>query len=317
MRKQASRKWKKIAVTGLVFILILVLAGIFFFNPGKPLNKITTSRTATRNTGSKSHSKSGNLSARVRKRDKKKPYSRLKKPMSNPSSQLTVPVSIPVLMYHCVNDKTRFVNSIERSLTIPIKVFTNQLDWLEIHGYHVVSLNDAYAAMTSGKPLPSKPVVITFDDGAPDAYTNVYPILSKRELNGTFFVIVARMGNGNWLNWAQVTEMANAGMQIESHTMTHADLPAKSPEEVVYELKQSKALIEERLGRRANFIAYPAGHVNQTVIEATKQAGYLAAFTTRPGPWRTGDDLFTLKRVRVLRGETMATFTDELGYTSN
>ncbi len=310
MGKQVSRKWKKAAVAGLGLIVILVLSGILFFNLSKLLNTKPASHTAV-STAGKSSSKIADRTMRARKRDKKKSYGRSKKPLR--SNQLFVPKSIPVLMYHCINDKTRFANSTEQSLTIPTKVFTDQLDWLETHGYHVVSLNDAYAAMTSGKPLPSKPVVLTFDDGAPDAYTNVYPILSQRELSGAFFIIVARVDNDEGLNWAKLTEMANAGMQIESHTMTHADLPTGSPEEMVYELKQSKALIEERLGRPADFIAYPFGEVNQVVIEATKQAGYSAAFTIRPGPWQAGDNLFTLKRVRVSRGETIATFAGELG----
>lgn len=318
MGKRVKRKWRKARVVGFSLILILLLAGAFFFGLKKLLNTHFIGHQVVSIISGKSGSRAEDRSARDRKRSEKKPSSSSKTlayGANQSSGPLSVPKSIHVLMYHSINDKTSFVNSIERSLTIPTKVFADQVDWLKAHGYHVISLSDAYAGMVLGKPLPSNPVVLSFDDGIPDAYTNVYPILKQRGLSGTFFVITARVSNGPWLTWPQIIEMAKAGMQIESHTMDHVDLTTTSPEETAYELKQSKLKIEAELHRPVDFIAYPAGRANQAVAEATKQAGYLAAFTTRPGPWRPGDDPFTLKRVRVSRGETMATFAAELGYT--
>ncbi len=229
---------------------------------------------------------------------------------SNPGNPIkpASPKRIPVLMYHCVNDKTTFKNATESSLTLPTKVFAGQLDWLISHGYHVISLDEAYAAMVSGTRLPDKPVVLTFDDGAPDAYANVFPELRKRGISGTFFVIVERVATGESLDWPEVAEMADAGMQIESHTMTHAHLPSGSPSKLIYELQQSKALLEQHLKRPVRFFAYPFGSYNQRVVDEVKKSGYLAAFTTHSGIWKLGDNLLTIKRVRVSRGETIQSF---------
>lgn len=228
------------------------------------------------------------------------------------TEKMSIPQNIPVLMYHCINDKTVFKNNIGRSLTIETRVFIEQLDWLKANGYHIVSLDDAYGAITTGKELPEKPVVLTFDDGNPDSYFNVYPILSHRHASGTFFVKVKEVEDGQGLDWLKVTEMAHAGMQIESHTMSHADLTVKTPDELTYELQKSKSLIQERTGHVVHFLAYPSGKYNSRVMESAKQAGYQAAFTTQPGFWKPGDNLFALKRVRVSHGETIQAFASSL-----
>jgi peptidoglycan/xylan/chitin deacetylase (PgdA/CDA1 family) len=194
-----------------------------------------------------------------------------------------------------------FKNKTEESLTIPVAAFKQQLDWMAANGYHVISMEDAYAGMVLGKPLPSKPVVLTFDDGAPDAYTNVYPILSQRGLSGTFFIIAKRVDERVGLNWAKVREMSAAGMVIASHTMTHANLSSKTPEQINYELQASKALIERNISRPVHFFAYPFGSVSPAITRQVKQAGYEAAFTTHEGYWKPGDNPIVLKRVRVNR----------------
>lgn len=226
--------------------------------------------------------------------------------------ELEVPKRIPVLMYHCVNDNTHFKNQIERNLTIPVQTFQRQLNLLESKGYHVVSMDDAYEAMANGKQLPKKPVVLTFDDGAADAYTCVFPILKERKISGTFFVKTASVDKGDGLNWAKAEEMSEAGMQIESHTINHCDLATQSLDQLVAQLMGSKASIEKHLNRPVHFIAYPSGSYNQSVMDLTQQSGYLAGFTTNPGVWRPGNNLFSVKRVRVSRGESLRQFTYEL-----
>ncbi|WP_461373717.1 polysaccharide deacetylase family protein [Candidatus Aquicultor sp.] len=225
---------------------------------------------------------------------------------------LEAPGRIPVLMYHCVNDHPKFKNSIERDLTISTRTFKQQLDLLDTKGYHVVTLDDAYDAMIYGMQLPKKPVVLTFDDGAPDAYTCVFPTLRQRKMRAAFFVKAEEVNMSRGLDWAKVKEMSDAGMQIESHTLNHCDLAIQGADVLVAQLMGSKELIERHTDKPVHFIAYPAGSYNRQVIDITQQSGYLGGLTTHPGLWRPGNNLFELKRIRVSRGETLAQFSYQL-----
>ncbi|HEY3374730.1 MAG TPA: polysaccharide deacetylase family protein [Candidatus Aquicultor sp.] len=220
----------------------------------------------------------------------------------------SIPGYIPVLMYHCVNDKTNFINTTEYNLTVDTGSFMQELDWLQSRGFTIVSLNDAYSGLIEGKKLSPNPIVLTFDDGSADSYTVVYPILKQRGASGTFFVLPERVDRGRGLTWPQVIEMANNGMQIESHTMKHSDLVTLPLDKVTYELQQSKAEIEKKTGYPVNFLAYPFGDYNVQVMDAVRAAGYKAAFTTRQGLWLPSDFLLKLKRVRVSRGESIELF---------
>ncbi|MCL6473407.1 MAG: polysaccharide deacetylase family protein [Firmicutes bacterium] len=300
MSKNSLRKWKNTVAILVIFLALLVLGSLNFFNFCMPLKTGTSNRSSTDSINDNKNSK----------------FERLRMRITNDTppkvEKMSTPKSIPVLMYHCVNDKTLFKNDIERSLTIETRAFVEQLDWLKENGYHIVSLDDAYDAMTIGKKLPEKPVVLTFDDGNPDSYFNVYPILSRRNISGTFFIKVKEVENGQGLDWLKVTEMAHAGMLIESHTMTHANLTIKTSDEMTYELQKSRSLIWERTGHVARFLAYPFGRYDSRTIEGVKQAGYQAAFTTQPGFWKPRDNLFALKRVRVSHGETIQAFASSL-----
>ncbi len=229
-----------------------------------------------------------------------------------PQEELETPSSIPILMYHCVNDHLKFKNSTERDLTISTRTFRQQLDQLDAKGYHVVSLDDAYNAMVYGTQLPKKPIVLTFDDGVPDAYTCVFPILRERKLRAAFFIKAEEVDKGEGLTWAKVKEMSDAGMLIESHTLNHCDLAIQSADILVAQLMGSKELIERHTDKPVHFIAYPAGRYNRQVIEIAQQTGYLGGLTTHPGFWRPGNDLFELKRIRVSRSETLAQFSYQL-----
>ncbi|MDI6716709.1 MAG: polysaccharide deacetylase family protein [Actinomycetota bacterium] len=229
-----------------------------------------------------------------------------------PARKLEVPKAIPILMYHRINNTATFGNCVERNLTISVQTFTNQLNWFLSNGYHVVSLNEAFDALYLHKPLPIKPIVLTFDDGTADAYYNVYPILKKRGLTGTFFVKVKCVDSGDGLNWGKAVEMTNGGMQIESHTMTHIDLSLASSDELLYELQKSKNLLEKHLRQTVRFLAYPSGSFNDQVIAAAKRCGYSAALTTEPGLCRPGDNPFKLKRIRISRGQDLGSLSSLL-----
>jgi peptidoglycan/xylan/chitin deacetylase (PgdA/CDA1 family) len=104
------------------------------------------------------------------------------------------------------------------------------------------------------------------------------------------------------MSWDQVRELHAAGMELGSHTVSHARLACVLAERAYEELEGSKQTLERELGARVSLLAYPAGSHSRDVLDLVQEAGYEAAFTTASGPVRPGDDPFRLPRIGVWAG---------------
>jgi len=157
--------------------------------------------------------------------------------------------------------------------------------------------------------LPDKPVIITFDDGWDDIYNVAYPMLRDHGMRATFFI------STNWIenlegvvSWAQLEEMSAGGMELGSHSVTHPYLTEADPEWMKYEIEGSKEALETHTNKTVTALAYPFGLYDDTVIEAVKTAGYLAACTIDAGATATADGLLTLPRTWVYNWTTLEDF---------
>ncbi len=226
---------------------------------------------------------------------------------------LGVTTQVPVLMYHCIRVNPWPTDKVGFGLSVTPYDFAQQMDYLETHGYHTITLDQLGANLLYKIKLPQKPIVITFDDGYEDAYTAAYPILKERSMQGVVFVITNFVGLTPYLTWDQISEMQQSGIfTFASHTLNHSSLPALTNSNVLTELTQSKKVLENHLGSPVNWIAYPYGDVNDRVAKLTQQARYLGAFGTKSGTYESIDTLFTEPRIRVGGGENLATFAGSL-----
>ncbi|MCS6772527.1 MAG: polysaccharide deacetylase family protein [Thermoflexales bacterium] len=219
-------------------------------------------------------------------------------------------VHVPILMYHYVSEPPAKVSRLRYNLTIRPAEFEQQLAYLAENRYTTVSLYDLYAHLTAGTPLPPRPVVLTFDDGYLDAYTEVFPRLKRYGMTGTFFIVTdfINFKNPEHLTWEMVREMAQAGMSIEPHSRTHPDLRRRSHAFLVWEILGPIEQIEHYTGRRPRFFCYPAGHYDAHVIQVLKNVGIWAAVTTQPGTVHALANAYTWKRQRVLPNMTLVQF---------
>lgn len=223
-------------------------------------------------------------------------------------------ISVPILMYHYI----RRPPSIERdrlgfNLSVSPSDFRAQMDWLAGHGYHPVTLSDLHAYFSGRQALPSKPVVITFDDGHRDLYTTAYPILRAHNFKAVAYIVSGFVGRAMYVTAAQVVELGQNGIEIASHTVNHADLARTSLPMVMYELFASKAWLQHLVGHSVVDFAYPSGKFNAQVIAAMSLAGYRSAVTTMPGTYHSVADRYTWTRVRVSGGESLVDFAQSLG----
>ena len=143
---------------------------------------------------------------------------------------------ILVLNYH----KVDFYND---PLSVTPPEFEQQMSYFKTYNFHVVSLDQIYDYLQNGTPLPTKPVVITFDDGYFDNYTYAYPILKKYKYPATIFVITTLVNKEGYITWSQAREMAENGISIQSHTVNHRPLSTQGNEKVTEELIKPKEII--------------------------------------------------------------------------
>lgn len=214
---------------------------------------------------------------------------------------------VPVLMYHSI--------AVEEGnpIRMPVEQFDSEMKYIKDQGYTTLTMKELYSYFENQVPVPEKSIVITLDDGYSDNYTAAFPVLKKYGLKATVFMVTSTIDvNPNCLTSAQIKEMDKAGIQIESHTVTHRDLDSLSYSEQLAELKDSKAALEKLLGRTVDYVAYPTGKYNDDTIKAVAEAGYKMAFTTN-GRWSDkADGILTLDRVYISTFHSMDVFKNRL-----
>ncbi len=223
---------------------------------------------------------------------------------------------VPILMYHYISVPPPDADKYRLDLSVTPANFQAQMDYLASAGYHPIRVMDLTDHLLTGAPLPSKPIVLTFDDGYLDNYQNVFPILKQYHFPATFFVITNWVDEqrAGYMTWAQLGELSQAGMEIGSHTGDHVDLRNKPRAYLNTELAGSKVMIEARLGITVKSFCYPSGKYDAHTIDALKSIGYLAATTEITGMRQASDAMYELRRIRVRGSYTVADFASWLKY---
>jgi peptidoglycan/xylan/chitin deacetylase (PgdA/CDA1 family) len=190
--------------------------------------------------------------------------------------------TVPVLTYH------QFAEKSTNKMTVSRDAFEAQMRLLKEKGYQVVSLEQLLAFLDFRGQLPEKAVVITIDDGWRSTYDIAFPILKRYGYPATLFVYTQLVtGGAKTLSWDQLREMAAQGLDVQCHTVTHRNLALQqdqeSPDEyfaaVQREIADATRTLEQRLGKRPTFLAYPYGETNGLAIALLRKQGFRAAFT--------------------------------------
>lgn len=197
--------------------------------------------------------------------------------MSMPTAFVTAPccgeANLAVLMYHHVVDLPIDATESQQTWTVAPKNFDAQMQWLTRNGYRSITMTQLVADLKNRQPLPAKPIIISFDDGWEQQYSTAFPILTKYGLSGTFFVYTQPIDHTEYVTWAQLRELTAAGMDIQSHSITHPHLRTLSSDAAFREIAESKATLEKRLAKPVIAFCYPFGEYNNAIIEMVKRAG--------------------------------------------
>ncbi|OGE20015.1 hypothetical protein A3A14_00190 [Candidatus Daviesbacteria bacterium RIFCSPLOWO2_01_FULL_43_38] len=216
---------------------------------------------------------------------------------------------VPILMYHYIGLNPNPSDKARDSLSISPEKFERQMKYLKENGYTTTSLDTLYAALKKTATLPEKVVILTFDDGYIDFYFNAYPILKKYGFSATIFIPTGLVGQPAYLSWSQIKDMHSSGLVVfGAHTVSHPHLPSLSRETALKEITESKNTLSDHLGVPVNFLAYPYGSTNESVITLTKEAGYTGSVGTWPDKIQSEGTIYNMPRLRVSGGISLDNF---------
>jgi peptidoglycan/xylan/chitin deacetylase (PgdA/CDA1 family) len=219
-------------------------------------------------------------------------------------------VDVPVLTYHRVAPLSAVGQT---DLKVDPANFAAELAALHAGGYHPIHQAQLFDALYHGARLPSKPIIISVDDGYVDDVRTILPDLQRWHMVATFFVITGRMTEPGFLTADQIRELDQAGMDVGDHTVHHLDLPMLTSAEQRSEIAGSRAVLDQVLGHPVYYFAYPFGAFDEAVIRQVHAAGFTMAFTTAGGTHESSSAPLTIPRVHVGRSETPSGLVSLLG----
>ena len=166
-------------------------------------------------------------------------------------------VRLPILMYHAVSDETW---GYEELFVRPSEL-EEQIVYLLENGYTPVTFDDLGRLGEI-----EKPVMLTFDDGYLDNYTEAFPILEKYGVCATMFIVTNNLDDPRCVTPEMVREMDASGLvSIQSHSHTHPELTSLDEKSLEYELSRSRLESARLTGKSPDVLRYPSGKQNETV----------------------------------------------------
>lgn len=215
---------------------------------------------------------------------------------------------VPVLCYHHIKDWKPNEKSSLKLLLVPIDHFKEQIKSLADSGYHTITPNEYYAYLTTGASLPSKPIMITFDDTDEDQYTIGAAELNKYHFKGVFFIMTISIGRPHYMSAQQIKELSDEGHVIAAHTWDHQAVTKLITEkDFDAELLQPKHKLEAITGKTIDCFAYPFGIVDPKIFPELQKNGYKSAYQLVEYKRDVTYPLYTIRRMIVPGAWTGAT----------
>lgn len=224
---------------------------------------------------------------------------------------------VPILMYHSIscNATTKFVQ-----FTVSPEMFARQMNFLCQHEYTPITVTQFVSAVQGLSVLPEHPVVITFDDGFADFFTDALPILKQYNFPATLYVPTAFVGDtSRWLQregetirpmltWDQLLEISRSGIECGGHSHSHPQLDILPSSMAYDEIVRCKHILEDRLGQQVTSFAYPFGYYTKTTQQLVRVVGYTSACAVKHAMSSKTTNPFALTRFIIKAHTDLNTF---------
>ncbi len=206
---------------------------------------------------------------------------------------------VPILLYHYVEYVKDPGDTIRKSLNIIPAVFDAEVKTLKDAGYTFLTPKDLADVLDDKNNLPERSVILSFDDGYRDFYTDVFPILKKYNVKAIAYIVPNFLNKPNNMDVWQLKEIVKSGLvEIGAHTMNHSYLAGLPKKRVEYEVVESKKYLEKVLGIQIVSFAYPYGAFDNQAVDIVKNAGFRTAVTTIHGNLVMDTNRYFIYRLR-------------------
>ncbi|QIL38078.1 polysaccharide deacetylase family protein [Pedobacter sp. HDW13] len=207
---------------------------------------------------------------------------------------------VPILCYHQVRNWKPTDGKVGKDYIVEIQNFKDQMKMLADSGYHTILPDQLYAYLNTGAALPSKPIMLTFDDTDLDQFTIVRPTLDKLGYKAVYFIMTVSIGKKgkfvDYMSKEQIKQLSDEGNVIGSHTYDHKNFKKYAGKDWEEQLDKPTKKLEEITGKKMTEFAYPFGLWNAEGIPELKKRGFRMAYqlsTKRDEK----DPLFTIRRI--------------------
>ncbi|WP_394339636.1 polysaccharide deacetylase family protein [Mucilaginibacter gracilis] len=221
---------------------------------------------------------------------------------------------VPILCYHQIRDWTAKDSKTAKDYICPIATFKAHMKMLADSGYHTILPDQLYAYLTTGAALPSKPIMLTFDDTDLDQFTIANPELKKYHYKAVYFVMTVSLGRPHYMTADMVKKLSDEGNIVGSHTWDHhmvskythngvfkikgknGKITTRPVDDWVTQIDKPTKKLEEITGKKMDYFAYPFGIWNKAALPELKKRGFKAAFqlADKRDPV---DPLMTIRRI--------------------
>lgn len=203
---------------------------------------------------------------------------------------------VPVLCYHQIRNWKPTDSKTAKDYIVQENDFRGQMKMLADSGYHTILPDELYTYLNENTPLPTKPIMLTFDDTDLDQYTLAVPQMKKYGFKGVFFIMTVSLGRPHYMTKDQVKELSDDGNVIASHTWDHHNVKKYAGQDWVTQLDKPTKKLEEITGKPIKYFAYPFGLWNEQAIPELKKRGFVTAFQLSEKR-DTIEPLFTIRRL--------------------
>jgi len=216
------------------------------------------------------------------------------------------PASIAILNYHTITDTPE--PGIARFAVRPDEL-ARHLDLIVARGCTALTVSGLVDLLDHDVPPAPGTVLVTFDDGFEDNLTVAAPLLAARGLPATVFAATGFLPGcpGVWITlppgpmlpWHLLPELESAGIEVGCHSHSHPELDVLARAEAAWEIRHSKALLEDVLGHPVGSFSYPHGYASRWLQQEVRRCGFRSACGVRNAFSHALDNRWLLSRLTV------------------
>ncbi|MFC4210265.1 polysaccharide deacetylase family protein [Pedobacter lithocola] len=206
---------------------------------------------------------------------------------------------VPVLCYHQIRNNIASDSKRAHDDIIAPDKFREHIKMIADSGFHTILPDQLYNYLVYGAKLPSKPIMITFDDTDEDQFTVGASTLKKYDFKGVYFIMTVSIGHKgriNYMSTAQIKQLADEGNCIASHTYDHKNFTQFKDEDWATQIDEPTKKLETITGKKVEYFAFPYGVYKAANLHKLKEHGFKAAFILST-PRDENFPLYTIRRI--------------------